>query len=94
LTIASVAVTVIVQGNTVHATRIAVGGVSSKTALLPQTAAALQGRTAGQETIQEIARQAAAEAPCDLAAPPASDYRRRLIFSGVREVLGEVFANA
>lgn len=94
LTIASVAVTVVLQGNTVHATRIAVGGVSAKPVLLPQTAAALQGRSAGQETIQEIARQAAAEAPCDLAASPASGYRRRLIFSGIREALGEVLANA
>ena len=94
LTIASVAVTLVLQGNTVQAARIAVGGVSAKTVLLPQTAAALQGRTAGPATIQEIATQAAAEAPCDLSALPASDYRRRLVLAGMHETLGEVFANA
>ena len=94
ITIASVSVALVMQGTTVEAARIAVGGVSAKPTLLLKTAAALQGRSIGQETIQEISRQAAAEAPYDLPDPPAPEYRRRLIAAGVSETLGEVFANA
>ena len=94
ITIASVSVAVVMQGTTVAAARIAVGGVSAKPVLLPKAAAALQGQSAGQETIQEIARQAASEAPCDLPEPPAAEYRRRLVLAGMRESLGEVLANA
>jgi CO/xanthine dehydrogenase FAD-binding subunit len=94
ITIASVAVAVVLQGATVQSARIAVGGVSAKPTLLLKTSAALQGRTTGQETIQEVCRQAAAEALCDLPSPPAGEYRRRLVLAGVCETLGEVFANA
>src|SRR5205823_4237338 len=62
ITIASVSVAVVMQGTTVASARIAVGGVSAKPVLLLKAAATLQGQSAGQETIQEISRQAASEA--------------------------------
>ena len=94
ITIASVSVAVVMQGATVASARIAVGGVSAKPVLLLKAGAALQGQSSSQETIQEISRQAASEAPCDLPDPPAAEYRRRLVLAGMREALGEVLANA
>jgi CO/xanthine dehydrogenase FAD-binding subunit len=94
LTIASVSVAVVMQGPTVAAARIAVGGVSAKPVLLLKAAAALQGQSPSQKAIQEISRQAASEAPCDVPDPPAAEYRRRLVLTGMREILSEVFANA
>jgi xanthine dehydrogenase small subunit len=90
ITVVSVAVAMRVRDdNTVVAARMAAAGMRARPSRLPAAEQAVIGQPAGDALFARAAAVGAAELPCEISAPPAAAYRRRLVEEGLLRALGD-----
>jgi CO/xanthine dehydrogenase FAD-binding subunit len=90
ITIVNVAVALSVNDGLISSARVVTGGLRQHAQRLAGAESLLEGQRLTSDLALEVASTAAAEAVCDIDAPPGEPYRRRVLAFGVKETLKQV----